>query len=45
MSLYEKLKEHLGHNIVCVSYGQHDNIAIECMDCYAVLVDADRVTQ
>jgi hypothetical protein len=39
---YEKLKFHMGHNIVVVGYGdKHDpnNVAIECNDCCEVLLD------
>lgn len=42
--MYEKLKPHIGHNIVCVSYGDKDNpddICIECEDCNEVLVSAE----
>lgn len=42
---FEKLRRHIGHNIVCVCYGQGDvaNVSIECEDCGEVLysVDAD----
>jgi hypothetical protein len=38
----EKLKNHIGHNIVCVSYGDNyyepDDICIECEDCNEVLI-------
>lgn len=40
--LYEKLKAHVGHQIVCVTYGEGENIAIECEDCNCVLVDENR---
>lgn len=44
--LYLKLIEHVGHTIECVTYGMkpHDvlaSVSIECVDCNAVLVDAD----
>jgi hypothetical protein len=42
--LFLKLKDHIGHKIECVYYGPADspcNIAIECVDCYMVLVDTD----
>ena len=38
---YKELKEHKGHKIVCVSYG-NDNISIECEDCKEVLMDFDK---
>ena len=42
--MYEKLKEHIGHNIVCVAYGDIESptdICIECEDCSCVLVSAE----
>lgn len=42
--MYEKLKEHIGHNIVCVAYGDINDpvdICIECEDCCEVLVSAE----
>jgi len=40
---YKNLKEHLGHRIVCVSYGENkENIALECEDCNEVLLDFDK---
>jgi hypothetical protein len=39
---YEELKKHLGHKIVCVSYGQRDNISLECETCQEVIIDYDR---
>lgn len=41
-SFYDRLKPHIGHEIVCVSYGDEknpDNVAIECETCCEVLVD------
>lgn len=42
---YEDLRRHIGHKIVCVCYGKKgkapDNVAIECEDCYEVLLDFD----
>jgi len=40
--LYDKLAEHIGHAIVVVTYGDGENVAVECTDCCTVLVDADR---
>ena len=34
--MYERLKEHIGHNVVCVAYGDINDpvdICIECEDC------------
>lgn len=42
--MYERLKPHIGHNIVCACYGDVNNpedICIECEDCYCVLVSAE----
>ena len=42
--MYEKLKSHIGHSIVCVAYGDIDDpidICIECEDCGCVLVSAE----
>lgn len=40
---YEDLKEHIGHKIVCVSYGKSiENVAIECETCNEVLLDYDK---
>ena len=40
----ERLKQHLGHAIVCVYYGDMDDpadICIECEDCCEVLISAE----
>ena len=45
MSAYDfnELKAHIGHKIVCVSYGDPPaNVAVECEDCNTVLLDYDR---
>lgn len=42
---FDELKRHVGHKIVCVSYGDENNpqnISIECEDCFEVLFDVDR---
>ena len=42
--MHDKLKNHIGHNIVCIAYGDIDNpadICIECEDCGEVLVSAE----
>jgi hypothetical protein len=39
---YKRLAEHVGHKIVCVSYAEGENVAVECEDCNAVLVDANK---
>lgn len=38
---YKSLRAHAGHKIVCVVYGDEDNVAIECEDCNEVLLDFD----
>jgi hypothetical protein len=49
VSNYKELLKHLGHKIVCVSYGpcafgteEPVNVAIECKTCSEVLLDYDR---
>ena len=45
--LWDILKEHRGHNVQIVSYGDFDdpdNIALECEDCGAVILDAEIYT-
>ena len=42
--IYEKLRAHIGHNVVCVAYGDIDNpadVCIECEDCGCVLISAE----
>ncbi len=42
--LREKLKEHIGHDVECVAYGDLENpqdICLECVDCGCVLVSAE----
>ena len=39
---YSTLLPHVGHNIVCITYGNEDNVAIECEDCNEVLLDYDK---
>lgn len=41
---FDELCSHIGHKIVCVSYGDEQailNVAIECEDCSTVLFDID----
>lgn len=38
---YTTLREHLGHHVVVVEYGDGINVAIECEDCNEVLLDYD----
>ena len=43
--MYEKLKNHIGHNLVCVVYGDAENptnICIECEDCNEVLISVEK---
>lgn len=44
-NMRERLKNHIGHNIRCVCYGDDpndpDDICIECWDCNEVLVSAE----
>jgi hypothetical protein len=45
--MYNKLKEHVGHDIECVQYGnfgyqgEPQNVAIECNDCNEVIISYD----
>lgn len=41
---YEEISSHVGHMIACVSYGAGVNVAIECVTCGTVLMDADNPT-
>lgn len=36
--IYKILKDHVGHEIVMTEYEQNEEIAIECEDCYEVLL-------
>lgn len=38
---YEDLIRHVGHKIVCVKYADGQNVAVECEDCYEVIIDFD----
>ena len=38
---YEELMRHVGHEIETITYGNLDNVAIECVTCYEVLMDYD----
>ncbi len=45
--LWNLLKEHIGHNVKIVSYGDGDNIhdiCLECEDCNKVIIDAELYT-
>lgn len=43
---YDRLRDHIGHNLACVCYGIQgkppENVAIECEDCGVVICDCDR---
>lgn len=42
--VYDLLKHHIGHKIVCVAYGDinnPDDICIECEDCNEVLISSE----
>lgn len=43
---FEKLKEHIGHEIECVGYFNKENelvnVSIECADCCEVIIDYDK---
>lgn len=38
---YEELAQHQGHAVEVVVYGDHQNAAVECVECYEVLFDFD----
>ena len=40
-NLYDDIRQHLGHEIVCVEYGEQA-VSIECETCCMVLLDADK---
>lgn len=44
---YAQLREHIGHEIACVCYGEKrkapENVAIECKTCNEVILSYDRV--
>lgn len=40
---YKELTRHLGHAVIVTSYGNLDNVAIECLDCFEILLDFDKV--
>ena len=45
---YDDLKRHLYHKIVCSCYGDPgnpENVAVECEDCFEVLMDFDRPSE
>ena len=40
---FEELLRHTGHKLECVTYGNPPvNVAVECVDCYEVLIDFDK---
>lgn len=40
--LYRKLVEHVGHRLTVAYYADGRNLAVECQQCCAVLVDEDK---
>jgi hypothetical protein len=38
---FKDLMKHVGHDIECVTYGDNDNVAIECVTCDEILLDFD----
>lgn len=43
-TIFTDLREHIGHELECVRYGDEfviRNVAIECLTCGSVLLDAD----
>jgi hypothetical protein len=41
VATYDDLLTHIGHDIEVAVYGQSDNVALECVTCYEVLIDFD----
>ncbi len=39
---YKDLRNHVGHKLECVEYGDGDNVAVDCITCGVVLIDFDR---
>jgi hypothetical protein len=39
---YVGIREHLGHHLVAVQYGEELSVAIECKTCHVVLLDQNR---
>lgn len=39
---YNDLSTHFGHNLTVALYGEGDNVAIECEECFEVLLDFDK---
>lgn len=39
--MFERIALHVGHETVCVYYGNKENVAIECHDCNEILIDFD----
>lgn len=40
---YDELLAHRGHDVVIVTYGlENENVALECEECFEVIVDFDR---
>ena len=39
---YRSLAYHIGHEIVCVSYGEGINVAVECETCNVVILSYDK---
>ena len=45
--LWNLLKDHIGHNVAVVYYGDPDDpadICLECLDCNEVILDAELYT-
>jgi hypothetical protein len=40
--LYEKIREHIGHELEAVSYAQGENVSIECLDCNEVVISENQ---
>ena len=46
--MYDLLRRHIGHNVVCVAYGDPNDpqdICIECEDCNEVLISVETLEE
>ena len=41
MSFYEKLRQHVGHNLTVVDYGDGLEYSVECEDCHEVIISEE----
>ncbi len=39
---FETLRPHVGHKLECVTYGDNENVVIECTDCNEILLSFNK---